>query len=56
MVLDDTVHVDIYFHIIKDRLRSYTTIFISFPTLLQVERFGGSDNGDDNKLFSGMAD
>ena len=56
MVLDDTVHVDIYFHIIKDRLCSYTTIFVSFPTLFQVERFGGNDNGDDDKLLSGMAD
>ena len=47
MVLDDTVHVDISFYIIKDRLSNYTTIFINLPTLLQVERFGGSDNGDD---------
>ena len=57
MLLDDTVHVDISFYIIKDRLSNYATIFISLPTLLQVERFGGSGNGDDDdKLFSGMAD
>ena len=57
MLLDDTVHVDISFYIIKDRLSNYTIIFISLPTLFQVERFVGSDNGDDDdKLFSGMAD
>ena len=56
MLVDDTVHVNISFYVIKDRLRNYTTKLISFPSLFQVKRCGGNDNGDDDKLFSGTDD